>query len=72
MSTIQYITSGYERWDTIAFKAYGNAALSEVIIKANPEVDITDILAPGIILDLPILEGIEAATDIDLLPPWKR
>lgn len=72
MANIQYITTSHERWDNIAFKAYGNAALSELIIKANPEVNITDVIEPGTILNLPILEGFEATTDIQLLPPWKR
>jgi len=72
MASIQYITVRPERWDNIANMAYGNANLSEVLIKANPDVSISAVIEAGTILNLPILEIESSATDTELLPPWKR
>ncbi|KQC02101.1 tail protein X [Pedobacter sp. Hv1] len=72
MASIQYITTEGERWDNVAFKMYGNAGLSAILIKANPEVSISDVIDPGTVLDIPVIQEFEAEVNLDLLPPWKR
>lgn len=70
MSHTKYITVDGDRWDTIAYKAYGDALKITPIIEANPNVPKTPVLASGITLYVPIME--QATTDVNLLPPWKR
>ncbi len=65
-----YITVGGERWDTVAFKAYGDATLFPTIAAANLDVPLYDVLPQGIRLLIPVLS--QAAVDVNLLPPWKR
>lgn len=72
MADLQYVTREGERWDNIAFNAYGNAAMSKTIIQANPNVKITDILISGTVLNIPILEEELVLTDQELLPPWLK
>lgn len=66
----KYITKDADRWDLIAYEFYGNAALYEPIITANPEVPITPILPSGINLKIPVLE--QENTIEFKLPPWKK
>lgn len=65
-----YKTKGGERWDTVAYEAYGDAMLFPVIAAANPEVPLTAVLPQGIELIVPVLS--QSQTDVNLLPPWKR
>jgi phage tail protein X len=68
----QYVTSENDTWDNIAYKAYGNPNLIEGIISANPNVGITDVLAGGVVLSIPIIEEEQTVTNLENLPPWKR
>lgn len=70
--TLNYITKENIRWDTVAFQAYGNAALMNTIIAANPGVDISEKLPGGIHLSIPVIENTAATPPDSLLPPWKR
>lgn len=72
MENIQYTTIEGERWDNISYKAYGDPGLAKVIIEANPNIAITDVLAGGILLIIPLLEDDSTAIDPSLLPPWLR
>lgn len=72
MATIQYITNEGERWDTIAYKVYGNAGLAQEVIRANPLVPIADKLPGGTVLDIPVKEEVEVLTDSEKLPIWKQ
>jgi phage tail protein X len=65
-----YRTKGGERWDTIAYAAYGDALLFPVICAANPDVPLTATLPQGLVLYIPVLS--QAEVDVNLLPPWKR
>ncbi len=65
-----YTTIAGDRWDTVAFKAYGDATRFNEICAANQDVPLTPVLPGGIILQVPIAE--EAEMDTNLLPPWKR
>lgn len=70
MASTLYTTMDGDRWDTIAYKAYGDATQIAVIIAANT-TPITDTLPGGIDLIIPIVE-IANAVSSALLPPWKR
>lgn len=82
MDEFEYITTQDERWDQLAYKAYGVITLvddtgnkmpaMQKIIQANPNVPIYDKLPGGIILRIPVLANNTAKTSNELLPPWKR
>ena len=70
---IQIEVKGGERWDNIALDVYGMASMMDVVINANPEIAIYDVIPAGTILNIPILNSsIEIKTDTERLPPWKR
>ena len=71
-NVVEYITKDGDRWDTIAFKAYGDATLVNGIIEANTAIRIVPVLSAGIRIVVPILESGEIQIDSELLPPWKR
>ena len=68
----QYIAKEGERWDQVAYKAYGRASLIKPIIEANPVVPITPRLAAGTVLVIPVIAETDVKTDAELLPPWKQ
>lgn len=82
MSNTIYITKTGDRWDTVAYKAYGSVgrltladgterdAIS-IIAEANPSVALTGILPEGQALNVPIIET-PNVVDIQNVPPWKR
>lgn len=72
MNIVEYIIKDGDRWDTIAYKAYGDATLFNGIIDANPSVTVTATLIAGNKLIIPILENGDITVDSQLLPPWKR
>lgn len=72
MAFVEYIVKEGDRWDTIAFKAYGDASLVNGIIEANVATVISPVLVAGSRLIIPILEQSEIQIDSELLPPWKR
>lgn len=67
----EYITKKGDRWDTVAWKAYGDANRINEIIEANPDVPVTPVFDDNIRLKVPIIEQ-ESELDVALLPPWKR
>ena len=69
---VEYVTKQGDRWDTIAFKAYGDSSLINGIIEANTSIVISPILEAGTRVIVPILESGEIQIDSELLPPWKR
>lgn len=71
MPNTEYITQQGDRWDTISYKAYGDATNFGPIQDANPNIPITDVFEGGVRLIIPIKED-EISTNLDLLPPWKR
>lgn len=70
MSNTRYITKQGDRWDLIAYKAYGDATMIDIIIAANSGVSVDPVLKEGITLNIPIVD--EPDVDKSLLPPWKR
>lgn len=69
---VEYVTKQGDRWDTIAFKAYGDATMINGLIEANTSIVISPLLAPGTRVIVPILEAGDIQIDSELLPPWKR
>lgn len=72
MANTTYTATEGERWDTIAYKAYGKASQFAGIIIANPLVPIGVRLKGGTELVIPILEENNIKTNAELLPPWKK
>ncbi|HIK42152.1 tail protein X [Thermoleptolyngbya sp. M55_K2018_002] len=69
---IEYTTTDDERWDWIAFQAYGDPYGYETIIRANPEFLGVRSLSAGTILRVPVVEQAAPTVDLESLPPWKR
>lgn len=65
----EYITTEGERWDTIAYKFYGDAAQYEPIVVSNPYVPLTPILPAGIKLQIPVIASTNEL-NVEGLPPW--
>jgi len=69
------ITTGVaDRWDLVAYRAYGDPTMIEPIVRANPGLAVNGIvpatLPPMVELRVPILP--EPTVRPDRLPPWKR
>jgi phage tail protein X len=69
---IPHITTAGERWDTIAWKYYGDATLFGPIIQTNPQIEIEAVFEAGLNIGVPILVVNQAAQNQADLPPWKR
>jgi nucleoid-associated protein YgaU len=65
-----YTTIEGDRWDTVAWKAYGDATRYPEIAAANRTIPLDDVLPAGTILQIPIADVV--TLDVSLLPPWKR
>ncbi len=57
-----------DRWDTLAWAYYGDAARVQPIIEANPSVAIAPVLEVGVQILIPVLTAETAPNP----PPWKR
>lgn len=65
---LSYITVTGDRWDSLAWKFYGDATMYATLIEANPSVAIAPVLADGQRLVIPIIEP--PTTPTTTLPPW--
>lgn len=72
MAMIQYVCKEGERWDNVAYKAYGTIEKTADVIAANPNVLITERLTGGTVLNIDIIEDNNPSINIDNLPPWKQ
>jgi phage tail protein X len=68
---VLYTTEDGDRWDTIAYRMYGDPWAFGPIIAANPTVPIRPVLSGGILLHVPVRQA-QVSTDTSQLPPWKR
>jgi len=64
-----YIATGGEAFDSIAFKAYTEERMAHYIMQANPDLIDVLIFEGGEKLRIPILENVESP---ETLPPWRR
>jgi phage tail protein X len=82
MIMTEYITKPGDRWDLIAYKAYGTMGFITLedgekvnaishIIGANPDIEQGDQLAEGLLLNVPIIPDNSVKTNTEDLPPWK-
>ncbi|ECO4189792.1 hypothetical protein FYD92_22280 [Salmonella enterica] len=68
---LEHITTEGERWDSLAFRYYGDPMGYERIIVANPHVAITPVLASGLRLRIPVISAARVH-DVNEVPPWLR
>ncbi len=68
--TTPYITREGDRWDLIAYRAYGDITKQKDIIELNPDIALVSRFPDGVTIILPIIP--EADTQTSNLPPWKR
>ncbi len=73
---IEHITTAGERWDTLAWRYYGDPHAYGRIIEANPALNISATLPSGIVVLIPIMPLAEVQQNQQLkleeLPPWKQ
>lgn len=69
---IEHVTQACERWDTLAWRYYGDPMGYGRIIEANPALDISSTLPSGIKVLIPVLPAAAQALQAEELPPWKR
>lgn len=74
IKALVHTVSGLERWDTLAWRYYGDPFAYGRIIEANPAIDITAVLPSGAKVLIPILSSAEISEQraTTNLPPWKR
>ena len=82
MSIAEYITKPGDRWDLIAYKAYGTVdeltledgskvnAISH-IIRNNPGMAIDSVIMEGLLLLVPFVPDSSVKTNSAQYPPWK-
>lgn len=68
LASVKYTTIQGDKFDMLAYRAYGDEFKSHHIIQANPEYADVLVFEAGIELTIPIISKEAAAT----LPPWKR
>jgi len=68
---LNHLTQDGDRWDSIAWRYYGDVKHVPLLIEANPHVPIVEVLPGGLNLAIPVIEA-EDATALEELPPWKR
>lgn len=68
---LNHLTQDGDRWDSIAWRYYGDVKHVPLLIEANPHVPIVEVLSGGLNLAIPVIEA-DAATALEALPPWKR
>lgn len=69
---ITYITQAGDRWDTLAWRFYGDPMLFGPIIQLNPLVPIDPVFNAGTTIGIPILLIDKSVQQNADLPPWKR
>ena len=71
-SFIPHITVAGDRWDTLAWKYYGDASLFGPIIQTNPQIPIEAVFEAGLNIGIPLLIVDQTVQEASDLPPWKR
>lgn len=69
MEAVVHVTTEGDRWDTLAWRYYGDPWAFERIIAANPSIPIRPRLPGGLTVFVPV---IEAAARTEDMPPWRR
>ncbi len=70
---LEHICTEGERWDTLAWRYYGDACAFGRILAANPSLDMDTVLHSGTLVLVPLLDAPElSALKDEELAPWKR
>jgi phage tail protein X len=69
---ITVVTKAGERWDTLAWRYYGDATLFGPIIQTNPQISIEAVFEAGLTIGVPMLMVNQAVNEEADLPPWKE
>lgn len=74
MRALVHTVAGLERWDTLAWRYYGNPFAYGRLIEANPALDIGITLPEGARVLVPLLttDEVQVQRDAAQVPPWKR
>jgi len=73
MTYTQYTTVAGDRWDLLAFAAYGDANRFPEIMAVNPAIPARDEIQAGTVVILPVQEvQTNSTVSPSLMPPWKR
>lgn len=64
------ITTQGDRWELIAYRAYGDITRMGDIIRANPRLPLYTVFPPGITVNIPVIS--KPAIDKSKLPVWRR
>lgn len=81
--TAEYITKPGDRWDLIAYRAYGTIGeitladgqkvnAMSYIIENNSDITRDSILEEGLLLQIPIVPTLTVQSNKNNLPPWKQ
>lgn len=65
---VPYVTGPSDRWDMIAWRAYGDATEIAPLIAANPAVAISPVLPQGITIYCPLITPPPPASGLPWLP----
>lgn len=71
-SFVEYTTVPGDRWDSVAYKAYGDTFRIAEIAEANPTMRLYPVFPGGLVLKIPITESFSNVINPELLPLWKR
>src|SRR5579885_1707889 len=69
---ITHITAAGERWDTLAWRYYGDPTLFGPIIQTNPQVPVMAVFDAGLVIGVPLLTVNPTVQQAADLPPWKQ
>ena len=69
MDRLVHVTSEGDRWDTLAWRDYGDVSEMERIIAANPHVPIRPVLPGGVRIFIPVVKAADLEHNVNL-PPW--
>ena len=70
MANTTYKTKPNDRWDLIAWNAYGDPKQIRILTDANPRLPLSGDLPVNVTINVPVLE--QAQINETNLPPWKR
>lgn len=69
MDRLVHVTSEGDRWDTLAWRYYGDVSEMARIIATNPHVPIRPVLPGGVRIFIPVVKAADLEHNVNL-PPW--
>lgn len=71
MEYLEHVAVEGDRWDTLAYRYYGDPFGYQRIVAANPHVPIRPFIAAGTKLAIPLVEPATGTAAGEEMPPWK-